>query len=396
MPDRVDADALVDGTPAVPTDIFRQSLSIPVSRACCSMSMAPSSRDVALASRYGLHILDLTAPLEPACYLRYETCWDPVEVRWSPHRARENWVATTSNQRVLIWNVQASPNHPVEVIIPGHKRAVSDLHWSPYQPNMLATGALDTDVHLWDMRTPNRPVVSLCAWTAGAARVQYNRKNEFVIASAHAHMVKIWDTRKGTAPTTEIMGHNGKINYIWNVQQPKECHGTITTSAPVRLARYTPFGPAILSAAQRLDPTLRLWSRDPSRQEQPVHTFTGSTEPFRKFGWRIQNDLEDEFQLVALSLDGHLRLYHVSSKITASKYVTAKQRPTHSLKQPVSAVMSYRGAMHVPPIPAEDAAITTAAYYPVTSLQSFSTGYSTSGSCTPVTGMFPTTLPRSY
>ncbi|KAI8050792.1 hypothetical protein BDF22DRAFT_744983 [Syncephalis plumigaleata] len=77
------------------------------------MSMAPSSRDVALASRYGLHIIDLTVPFEPACYLRYETSWDPVEVRWSPHRARENWVATTSNQRVLVWNVQASPNQPM-------------------------------------------------------------------------------------------------------------------------------------------------------------------------------------------------------------------------------------------------------------------------------------------
>ncbi|KAI9590995.1 hypothetical protein BDF19DRAFT_456772 [Syncephalis fuscata] len=434
MPDRIETADSGNNSPAINTndiedelsdymhdaDIFRQSLSIPVSRYCCSMSMAPSSRDVALASRYGLHIVDLTTPLEPACYLRYDTCWDPVEVRWSPHRARENWVATTSNQRVLIWNVQASPNNPVELILPGHKRAISDLHWSPYQSNMIATGALDTYIHLWDLRTPNRPVISLCAWTAGAARVQYNRKNEFVIASAHAHTVKIWDTRKGTAPIIEIHAHDGKVNYVdwsieeenelltcgqdrklkfWNIQQDsKECIGTIMTNAPVRLARYAPFGPAVVSAAQRLDPTLRLWAQDADdqqqqqQQQQPIHTFAGSSEPFRKFGWRIRNDLDDEFQLVALSLDGYLRLYPVDKKTTAmcgkqGKSAMAKQRPTHSLKQLTSAVLSCRRTMQIPHIPLDDG--TTPPCYTASSIHPMSTGTSTPGSSTPTTGLFP-------
>jgi hypothetical protein len=75
MPDRLDTDGMVENSSAIPisnshisnsghnndltgdygdyiydTDVFKQSLSIPVSRSCCSMSMAPSSRDVALAS----------------------------------------------------------------------------------------------------------------------------------------------------------------------------------------------------------------------------------------------------------------------------------------------------------------------------------------------------------
>jgi hypothetical protein len=77
------------------------------------------------------------------------------------------------------------------------------------------------------------------------------------------------------------------------------------------------------------------------------------------------------------------------------KSAMAKQRPTHSLKQPISAVMGYRESMHVPLIPIEDV-ITS--YYPVTSVQSYSAGNSTSGSCTPVTGFGSgqTLLGRSY
>jgi WD40 repeat protein len=66
---------------------------------------------------------------------------------------------------VLIWNVQASPDKPVEIVLCGHRRAISDLHWSPYQSNMIASSALDTDIHLWDLRTPQRPASTLCAWT---------------------------------------------------------------------------------------------------------------------------------------------------------------------------------------------------------------------------------------
>jgi hypothetical protein len=48
-----------------------------------------------VSSRYGLYIIDLEYPGEPASYLKFESSWDPVEVRWNPHRLRESWVATT-------------------------------------------------------------------------------------------------------------------------------------------------------------------------------------------------------------------------------------------------------------------------------------------------------------
>ncbi|RKP06343.1 hypothetical protein THASP1DRAFT_31833 [Thamnocephalis sphaerospora] len=384
------------------------------------MSMAPSTRDVVLASRHGLYVIDLEAPLEPACYLRFESSWDPVEVRWNPHRARENWVATTSNRRILVWNVQASPDDPVETVLRGHERAVSDLHWSPYQPNMIASGALDTDIHLWDLRTPQRSAISFCAWTAGAARVQYNRKNEFMLASAHANIVKIWDTRKGTTPTTEIKAHGSKVNYVdwsleeenemltggqdhtirfWDIREPTQCRGVIATQAPIRLARYAPFGPAVLSASQRLDSTMRLWSRD--NHNQPVRVFEGSTAPFRKFGWRIRNDTDDCFQLVGLSLDGHLRAYHVDAKVVKAsgkqgKFVIAKQRPTHSLKQLHSATVSNHDTTRVPAVPLEAPihvlGTTATSGHPS---QLFNTRNTTSGTVVSPTLFLPGSLPRN-
>jgi WD40 repeat protein len=40
----------------------------------------------------------------------------------------------------------------VEHILQSHQRAVSDLNWSPFRPELLATCSYDNYVHLWDLR----------------------------------------------------------------------------------------------------------------------------------------------------------------------------------------------------------------------------------------------------
>lgn len=46
---------------------------------------------------------------------------------------------------------------------------------------------------------------------AGATQVKWNRLNEFVIASSHEGEIRVWDTRKGSAPLTIISAHTSKI-----------------------------------------------------------------------------------------------------------------------------------------------------------------------------------------
>ena len=114
---------------------------------------------------------------------------------------------------MLIWNVasRGSRNH-VEFILQGHKRAVSDVHWSPFHSDVLATCSYDTYIHLWDMRiSTEKPCNSFCAWTAGATQVKWNRLNEWIFASSHDTDARIWDIRKGSSSMTLITAHMKKV-----------------------------------------------------------------------------------------------------------------------------------------------------------------------------------------
>ncbi|RKP13524.1 WD40-repeat-containing domain protein, partial [Piptocephalis cylindrospora] len=243
------------------------------------MTVSPNGRDAVLGTQEGLLVVDLERPFEPPALLKYFTNWTPTELQWAPHHARQHLVAAATNQNMVIWNLMGQ--NPVDHVVKAHARAVTDLHWSPVQPNVLATASFDSYVHLWDLRNTRRPASSFCAWNAGAAQLQFNSKNEFVLASAHGSIVKIWDTRKGTLPTLELRTRGKRVYGIdWN---PKEEHEILTstqdaviefwdirsggrsrsrihTDHPMRRVRFTPFGRGVLAMPQRGSNSLQLYA----------------------------------------------------------------------------------------------------------------------------------------
>ncbi|KAG0206690.1 hypothetical protein BGX28_001889 [Mortierella sp. GBA30] len=315
-----------------------QQLSIHVEQPVGSMSISPSSRDVVLAARKGLFIIDLENPYEPPRVLHHLTKWEVADVQWNPHFSRENWIASTSNQKALIWNLGHNAPRAVELILHAHNRAISDINWSPFHPDLLATCSVDTFVHVWDLRTPKKPVNSFCAWTAAATVVKFNRKDEFTLASAHDTKVEVWDTRKGSSPFISIPAHKQKINGIdwsrkhrnhivtcsldrmvkfWDIDDPTKPNNEIVTKSPVWRARHTPFGHGILTMPQRTETALSLWNRD--RSSEPVCRFEGHTDTVKEFVWRVRDVGDDPdqrlFQLVTWSKDQHLRLWPISEKM---------------------------------------------------------------------------------
>ncbi|MCJ1447629.1 MAG: hypothetical protein MMC23_008140 [Stictis urceolatum] len=322
---------------------FEKDGSFYVDKPVGSMSISPCGRDVVLASRHGLHIIDLDSPWRPPRHLPHLTPWEVADVQWSPFSLRDFWVVSTSNQKALVWNLAMStPQASIEHVLHGHKRAITDVNFSAHHPDVLSTCAVDGLVHCWDLRHPARPAVTFCDWFAGATQVKWNRQDPHIIASSHDKMLRIWDDRKGASPLRSIEAHDTKIYGIdWNRTRTSGivtcsldhtikfwdylCSGDeperiIQTPFPVWRARHTPFGLGLLAMPQRGNNNVHLYDRrfqDESTKDsivQPVKEFHGHEDQVKEFLWRprgnIVNGIDDrEFQLVTWGNDKTLRLH---------------------------------------------------------------------------------------
>lgn len=325
---------------------FGKDGSFEVNKPVGSMSISPCGRDVVLASRQGLHVIDLDSPWAPPRHLPHHTPWEVADVQWSPFPSRDYWVVSTSNQKALVWNLAMSDRRAsVEHYLHAHSRAITDINFSAHHPDVLATCAIDSFVHCWDLRHPARPAVTFCDWYAGATQVKWNRQDAHVIASAHDKFLRIWDDRKGAYPLRSIEAHDTKIYGLdWNRERQ---HGLLTCSLdhtiklwdyrdeadspqhiirtpfPVWRARHTPFGSGILAMPQRGDNNLYLYNRrvrgeDGAVSSTPIKSFHGHTDQVKEFLWRYSGSIEDgvddrEFQLVTWGADRILRLHSLDN-----------------------------------------------------------------------------------
>ena len=314
-----------------------------------SASISPCGRDVVLASRQGLHIIDLDSPWSPPRHLVHHTPWEVADVQWSPFAARDYWVVSTSNQRALVWNLAfANAQSSVEHVLHGHSRAITDINFSAHYPDILATCAVDSFVHCWDLRHPSRPAITFCDWFAGATQVKWNRQNPHILASSHDKSLRVWDDRKGAYPLRSIEAHATKIygvdwsrteisrlvtcsldrtikfwDYTNDVDEPDR---VLHTPFPVWRARHTPFGFGLLAMPQRGDYDLHLYDRRLDRDKgdehtnAEVHRFDGHDDQVKEFLWRPRGSVTEyiddrEFQLVSWGTDRVLRLHKVDENI---------------------------------------------------------------------------------
>jgi WD repeat-containing protein 59 len=259
---------------------------------------------------------------------------------------------STSNQKALVWNLATKTSQDsVEHVLHAHSRAITDINFSAHHPDVLATCAVDSFVHCWDLRIPARPVVSFSDWFAGATQVKWNRQDPHVIASSHDRWLRIWDDRKGASPLRSIDAHDTKIYGIdWNRIRPTALitcsldktikfwdykdledkpERVIDTPFPVWRARHTPFGWGVLAMPQRDSNDLHLYDRrvekdiQPPRKVSPVHSFEGHKGQVKEFLWRPRGTIVDgidhrEFQLVSWGGDKELRLHRVTPAVLES------------------------------------------------------------------------------
>lgn len=351
---------------------FGTSLSLKVKGGFNAVSINPSGRDVVLASRSGLFIIDLDDPFSPPRWLHHVTPWQVADVQWYPHPAKPYWVVSTSNQKAIIWNLTRSSTDAIEYALHGHSRAITDINFNPQHPDILATCSIDTYVHAWDLRSPSRPFYSTSSWESSASQVKWNYRDPNILASSHGNDVFIWDVRQGSSPLLKLEGHESGVNSIdfnrfkrgeimsssndgtvkfWDITKGNTCLKTISADFPIWRGRYLPFGNgycimptvggnnSVFMMSLDGDVNSQNSASQPSSKNnnnnftinndntsgkveklQPVHTFKGHNDRVIDFLWRSRHsqdsDIDDrDFQLVTWSEDSDLRLWPISDEI---------------------------------------------------------------------------------
>ncbi|TFK38773.1 hypothetical protein BDQ12DRAFT_630610 [Crucibulum laeve] len=320
---------------------FRRSLQIDmktlVGDAVGNMSISPASRDVVLAARRGLFIIDLESPFEVPRFLPQGGTWDVADVQWNPHPSRAEYIVSTSSEKMLIWNLLLVGKTSIEHILKSHYRAITDINWHTTECDTVASTGIDSWVWAWDLREPRKPIFGLSAFKSPGTQVKWNRQDANILASSHGNEVLIWDRRKGSLPITKIRAHNSKIYGIdwshqlrdeivtcsldktiktWDINELAEYEGghepksVIRTTYPVWRARNLPFGQGVMSLAQRGETALEMYAKNDTGT--PVDIFEGHTDVVKEFVWRKGG--QDEFQLITWSKDRTLRFWPVETE----------------------------------------------------------------------------------
>lgn len=417
---------------------FNRSVQISLMEPVGSMSLSPANRDVVLAARKGLFIIDLENPYDQPRFLPHLTTWVPADVQWNPHPARSNWVASTSNNKLLVWNLDrpaapriepiftmasatgsspslasgglgvASPStfsgtlplphhsrsdlpastsrlSSISHVLHAHTRAITDINWSPFHPDVLASCGIDTWTWAWDLRDPSKPRQGYSSWNAAMTQVKWNRATQHRLATSCDNKVLIWDDRKGALPLATIEAHENKIYGVdwsrdtslgmsrlvtcsldgmvkwWDLDSPAaqqaisqrqlvtEPETTIRTDTPVWRARHLPFGQGVMTLPQRGDTSLSMWSKE--HVDEPVHRFNGHRDIVKEYLFRTQGgtDLTQDdrrFQLITWGKDQTLRLWPITDDMMKAV--------SHTRGQPIRVRQTRIGAPNIsyrnPPI----------------------------------------------
>ena len=330
---------------------FGNSLLLRVDGAIGAMSLSPNGRDAVLAGRRGLFIIDLDDPFTPPRWLHHITSWEVADVQWSPHHfTKPSWCISTSNQKALLWDLKRPSSNAIASILHSHNRAISDINFHPFDPEILATCAVDSFIMSWDMRAPRKPVAKWAQWRAGASQVKWNHENPNEIALCHDNSFYIWDTRKGALPVVKIeKAHEKKINGIdftqglknivtcsndnkvkfWNLESDEASNYisnfnyfdsardsmihpsvVIETDFPIARARSLPFGTdkacGIMPLAGGND-SIHIINYDDAYRDyllkkttqklssKPVYSFKGHRGPIKDFLWRTRHEAYEGF-----------------------------------------------------------------------------------------------------
>ncbi|CAE6432359.1 unnamed protein product [Rhizoctonia solani] len=194
---------------------FYKRLRIDVSEPVGNMSISPANRDVCLAARKGLFIIDLENPYETPRFIPQGGTWEVADVQWNPHPARSNLICSTSSQKLLIWDLNMPGQNAIMRRLHAHYRAITDINWHSFTPDVLSSCGIDSWIWTWDLRTKKRPVFGNLPFGDGVLALPQR-------GAFHLEMFA-WDAAsdnsavtRGARLATSFEGHRDVVKeYVW-------------------------------------------------------------------------------------------------------------------------------------------------------------------------------------
>ncbi|XP_052233615.1 GATOR complex protein WDR59-like isoform X3 [Dreissena polymorpha] len=289
-----------------------------------------------LPGRRVLALVDLDNPVEKVHRLTRQSKYDISCVQWNPHASHAHWFSSASMHKLELYSWDNASSKQV-CTMKAHTRNISDIDWSPFDVNVIASCSVDAYTLLWDVREPKRPCASFQS-VCGASQVKWNKVTNNMFATSHEGDVRIWDPRKGNTPVLYHTAHLAKIHGLdwspfkencfttasqdgsakfWDHTNFRQYKGMLKSGLPVWRAKYTPFGDGLISVVMstlsRGDNSLFMWNN--LSLNEPVHQFVGHMGTVVEYMWRKKKEDEKDYQLVSWSRDQNLKIWKVDSQL---------------------------------------------------------------------------------
>ncbi|KAI9560156.1 hypothetical protein GHT06_014167 [Daphnia sinensis] len=173
-----------------------------------------------------------------------------------------------------------------------HSGAVKALDFNPFQLNLLASGAAQSEIYIWDLNSPAAPMTpgTLSQPPDDVTCLAWNRQVQHILASTFATRCVVWDLRKNE-PIIKVSDSTSRMRCKAVAWHPKVATQLCLASEEDQL------------------PVIQLW--DLRQATAPVNTFEGHQRGILAMDWCPQ----DPDLLLSCGKDNRVLIWNPNSPV---------------------------------------------------------------------------------
>ncbi|XP_041691987.2 protein transport protein Sec31A isoform X3 [Coregonus clupeaformis] len=152
-------------------------------------------------------------------------------------------IGGSDNGMVTVYSPEAIVTSGAEAIIgqsDKHTGPVRALDFNPFQSNLLASGANDSEIYIWDLNNFSNPMTpgtksQLCEPPEDISVVSWNQQVQHILASANpSGKAVVWDLRKNE-PIIKISDHSNRMHCSGMLWHPEVATQLVLASEDDRM-----------------------------------------------------------------------------------------------------------------------------------------------------------------